>query len=1614
MMAVSQEPVPLTPEEQGVFFDFFNRAELPKWFTQSSPVQRRSLYDGLIASFASRDEARLVLEKLRDPQRFVAERLSRALSEKLGKPLDITGGIFQHIRSTSSLLGLRRKLVLPLARDLVVAACENFTAGETSPDNYHDDSLLYLPERIIGHGNSILPVKPHEFALLCRELDLGEQYQAHMTQVLESDPHAQKVCVAHSRRSFEVDMQLALMKQHISLDTYQRLHNALKQSEAGGLSQDTFSLQTLNLLGCTIYGVMVLQLKSDDQRCLLYLPGDREQTLQEFESFQNMEVRLSVRLRHPAFLQYFIRFVALGQQVEFRTQIKARLLEPSGGSPLPKQAIYLPLTAIDMQGDGFRGLFLHRLALVKITARLIVVPTDDEDEKERLARFETYETVGIDLALFAASFIPGIGEILMAVTAFQLLRGVYLGIDSWARGDQEEATEYFFDTTENLILAAVLAGGQVGITAAYKTLKSSGVMARLRQVSVSGGGARLWNPDLAPYRQNMTLPDWLQSDEKGLRWLAGQAYLRLGSYVYAVRPQIDTQMWEIQPPLRLQDDYAPLLETNGYGAWRHDAELPQDWDRLTLLRRLGYSETLLDDAVVMDALTTSGVDENELRQVILDRRKPPGALADTVQRFDADLQVASFIEQLKTLQTAVQADLELQLYLLSTLRRWPAHTALSLIDFTGQTLKTFSASARVTRYIKLNLDSLGRGHLYRDVLAGLTESERNHLLSAVSAADGQEQALRQVLHEHAISNNFNLFERLSQRHAPTLSQQSALLVDMFADLPGAFANELVWYADAHELLELETGNVPLRLAEEARRLLQVVRENHAFEGLYLDAVGTTDTNRLVLDALEHLPGWKDGLYVQILDGTRTDDVMAALGSEAAPEHLQILAHGYAYEVLDKQFERITLLPGRTREHYFQALWHGLSLDRRSALGVGAGDGAAALRQKITAMALQRREFAHLTLSNSPIRIGYTSPMRLADRLQHESLTQAPIDESLSSGAANLRQRAQELYPAHSREQIIQLLQRLGSDDLLVLRRLEQLRIEYFNLRDTLQRWVVRDSWYQGLNGPRVKVTKLARFRTAVQIIRCWRRETPRLLTLDGSLFELSLPALVVGELPHLTADFSHVGALIMDRVATQAGVSRFLSAFTNVRVLSVVGAELARLPTAISEMKSLATLDLSENQIHLTEVSAAQLAGMTSLKRLELGFNPDLGRSPDVSRLSQLEHLGLRDTAINEWPRGTVGLPKLRTLDLRDNRIEHVPQNVLVSSDLLNRGTDIRGNPLSEDSLMRLLNYQQLNEISLGLIFAGQSDLVARVLIDISMSSIWLTGVTGQLLLARRHMWRLLFLQPDSKRFFALLIRMRYTIDYRLAFATLRERVWGVIESAAQDTALRRSLFRMAETDARSIDDCSLLFSDLAVTVLCFRAWSAAQSGDVLLERQFVHLLRSLFRLRTVETLAHIHVNALQQLQAVTGEEARQISFAFRLGLSQRLDLPGQPTAINERLDVEVSTQTLDAAYRQVIQAEQGTALLDSLKMQPIWIEYLQRAYSAQFEAIEVRSKLSLLELDRMTQLSRGQFSLRMAAIVENHRNVRQALFSRLTQAALDHFAAHPAPVEVPTFALTE
>lgn len=1616
-------PIEMTPEQQGVFYELFKGSPIPVWLAQASSEARTGLHASIVASQRSRANAVKAMAVLKNPQQFCTPLLAKAMADKIGEAMDIRGVVFQHIRSTTSFFGLRKKLILPIDRDLLTAACENFEVSETLADNYNVKSLIYQPERINGTANKVLGIEPHEFAQLCRNLDLGKQYQAHLNRVFEptvATGPVRTACMAHSRRCFDVDRHIALMKKHISAKMFKVLGEVVTNQPSIKLDDYSIAYKGLELLGYKLQGVMLIVAVGDgtyiDNPCVLFMPGDTEQPLKEYPNVRALEVELGERLKKQTFEPFLLRFVALGDRAGLQAALSSRTLRPASQWMQPYQRESVPVTTLAGSADLFADLYRQRAEHVMADARLLVVPTDDEDEKTRLARLDTYKTIGLDIVMFGALFIPVLGEVLMAVSALELLNGVYHGLESWAAGEQEQASDYFFDTVENLVVMAAFSTGAGATRMTFKKVRSAEFVENLWQVKTPKGQMRLWKPDLAPYRLNMQLPAWLKPDERGLRWFEDKAYLALGEDLYAVRPEADSGLWKIEGT-GVSERYSPRLETNDAGAWRHDSELPAQWDRLTLFRRLGYSEQDIPDARALQILSVCAIENRVLSRVLIDRTPPPALLIDTVRRFAADQVVIQFIEQLNDASLGAKADPQLQLQLLTRLRNWPAQTEIHVLDDLGQTVNRYASADAdgVLKPLKLSLDKVRAGQFYPELLSGLSAAERERLLgSASTVASDQVAALLGKLAEQADLRRASLFDWVYQRGVPAPDARVMPLRKRYPDLPLSVLDELVRYADTSELNQLDADKVPLRLAEEARRFRDVVRVNRAYEGLYLDAVGGIDTDRLVFDALKHLPGWDADIYLQVLEWSFYTEDMATLGVDTAVQQIRMNAHADRYEVRDGESNLLGYLPGRTREHYFQALWEGMSMTRRTALGVQAADRGVALRHKITEQALARRGGAAHVLGIEAMRLGYRSPMRLADTLQSTASSSMPSQPSAPmSRPAALVRRAQELYPTHSLEQIDLFLAGLDPINVLALRKLEGLRLEFASIRQVLQNWISRDTWYQGADGPRLKVTTLAKTRAAEEIIRCWRRETPSMLTLDGRLYELSLPPLQIGELPLITGDFSHVGTLVMDRVGASAGLNSFLHNFKSVRRLSMVGNGLTRLQQAIGGMAHLEILNLSENRIQLTEASVTELASLTRLKHLNLCANPTLTRAPDVSRMQLLERLELRGTGISQWPKGASGLPKLRGLDLRDNRISVIPEDVYSAPGTLNMGTDIAGNPLTPDTVKRLTEFQQITDISLGLIAQGHLEQLQHILMDVSMSSTWLTGATEVDRVLKQALWSAVYAYPDSQPFFLLLARLRYTADFRMVYGSLSQRVWEVVEAAAEDSALRRTLFRLANIGRVSADGYSLLFSNLHTRVLCYRALEVARLYGPTQEIEMTQLVRGLFRLQEVERLALSNIIARNRTEPVTFEQAMEVSLAFRVGLAERLSLPGQPQGVNFSLGVEVIPQTLDWVYAEVVKLEHTPQLLGWMAEQDFWVEYLEMAHRAEFDDTVIRASLAFQHLDSRLHYTRVEFNQSMDAIVSNFSNERTALIRRLTAEALVHSPGLSLVAAVPELAGT-
>ena len=1596
MSSVSIAPVVpvLTPEQQGVFFDVVKR-NTPSWLLAASDELRRELYASLMASHRSKSEADTLLEKLESPESFCVPLLAKAMSDRLGMPLDVSGVVFQHIRSTSSLLGLRKKLVLPIDRDLLTAACENFELSETLPANYHDTSLIYIPEKITGRAANLLSIKPHEFAALCRKLDLGKHYQAHLQTVFEPDAPVSELrnkCITHSQDCFEVDRHVALMKKQISPEVHQMLKSVKNNTLPIKLGNNTLGYQGLKLLDVMINGAMFIGPVSEhddgDYRCVVYLPDDPLHPLKAYASFRDFEMELSSRLKDSAFRQFFMRYISIGDRLAFLTELDSRLF-PRSTSPLPQQSTYVSFVGVDFDGDPFTRMYRQRVAQSIADARLMVVPTDDEDEKTRLARLETYKTIGLDLILVAVSFLPVVGEVLLALTAVQLLAQVYEGIASWSRGEKEQATDYLFDVIENLILMAAFAAGTAAVGKSLKTVRASGFIKGLRTVNLTVARTRLWKPDLTAYHQRRIVPRALATDDRGLRWMDGRAYLSIDNYLYAVRPKPATDLWEVLQPNGAADGYTPLLETNGEGAWRHDSELTQAWDGLTLFRRFGFSHNDLPDVTARKILAVCGIEDGVLRQAHTDRRSPPALLIDTVRRFRADAAVTRFIEQMQAPSTAALADPDLQLHLLTALRTWPGDSAVSVVNVVGEPLTVYGSST-AARTLRISQDALDKGQWHTPLLSALDNVRRESLLGeTIDGSGAQVKKLLQIIAELAESKRLELFNRVYQRTEVPSNARVSTLLGAFVDLPTSVAEELVRNATTAEWAELDAAKVPLRLAEEARRYAQVVRVSRAYEGLYLNDAGGYYTHCLVLDTLKHLPGWSDNLRVQILEWTASEGAVASIGATQASEKLLINALADRYSVFEGHDGPLTTFAGRTREHYFQALWHGLPAQYKATLGVQVNDAGALLREKITRLALQRRTAIEKVIDAQPPRPDYTSPMGLADRPVAQPGT-ATVDST-----DVLVRRAQELYPMHSPAQIQSFLTTLGANDVLALKKLEALRLEFLAIREALSRWVTRQTWHQPPEGPRLQVSRQRKLRATRAIIRSWRKDPGLAQAGEGPFSTLALVAGPLGELPVIVGNFDHVDSLVLNGVGASAGLNTFLHNFRNLRSLSLSGNHLTRLPVAMERMPALAHLDLSDNRIQLTAESVTQLEGMTGLQTLNLDRNSSLSHVLDVSKLLRLEQLSLRDTGIDQWPRGASGLSSLRLLDMRDNQIKQLPEEVFEAPLALNRGINVYGNPLSPDTLKQVATYQQNKGVHLGVTASDYRRPPEPTVTEADQSALWLAGISLTESLPRRTLWESMLASPGSGDFFNVLSRLRETADFKRIYSHFSQRVWNVLEAAAEDDRLRRSLFRMARVGRVSVDGYSALFSEMEMQVLCFQAMAAATTGVAALEQQLINLLRGLFRLQEVEGLALADINTRSAAEPTIHEHAPEVSLAYRVRLAERLDLPSQPRGITTRWNVEIHPATLDRMYQEVLTKERTSAWPEWINQQGFWVEYLEASHRDQFEAVTDRAAQAFAQLEGQVELSQAVAAERMNGILQNFKNERRALIKQLTSQAL-------------------
>lgn len=839
-----------------------------------------------------------------------------------------------------------------------------------------------------------------------------------------------------------------------------------------------------------------------------------------------------------------------------------------------------------------------------------------------------------------------------------------------------------------------------------------------------------------------------------------------------------------------------------------------------------------------------------------------------------------------------------------------------------------------------------------------------------SGESGLDEArVRQMLLDQPARWRGRLLEHFSRQYLPS-DELLALVKRDFPGLPDAYALDVLSSASAAQRQRMhDESRLPLALAERARSALQNARVTRMLESLYLQDSQSDDGLELVF-ALLRRTNWPQSLDLAIRDGSDTGRLLARLNPQADRQVVLARREG-TYRLFDPA--------GRTLDQdiaapqgLFEALVATLDPEQAQQQGWTGVDGAQRLRQALQKQLPDSRSELMALGGLREIRPRFVPAQRRTD---------GRIGYPLSGrGAARneadrtLRRRIRALYPGFDEAQVTAYLEAICSLSGSPFGNLLRHERQYERLDQALWRWEAASSRSARRNQRRYLCEELRR---------AWRLQGDLLIDVptDTLGMRLNLSGIEAGALPELPldADFSHIYELNLSSMALEQLPSRFLGCFTRLRRLIIDNNRLTTLPAGLPGLADLCEVRLRGNQIRLTAPAAVLLSNLRRLRLLDLSDNPLGLISLHFRQLSPLVELNLRRCQLRTVPAGLEWCGFLEVADLRDNQLAALPQAILDAPASMRRALLLDGNPLPE-GVRQALSLPDP---------AAASARRSRALL---VRTQWLSGLDVSERERRGLLWDRLRGEPDSGDFFDLLDELTETSDFEHARSDLRQRVGEMLEALGSDSQLRVEVFSLAGSPRTCVDSVASCFSTLEVRVLMARTLQRHAPGEGMQAR--LDLARRLFRLDRVEQFANGDIAA--RLRAGENVDEIEVSLAYRTGLAQRLQLPGQPRTLQFELLAGVTRSRLDQAARAVQQAEASDAFAEYVAQRDFWREYLRSANPQRFEEVEQHFWERLDGLSAQQEsLEEGLYLQRINQLSRDRQAALDALFLTLTQQAL-------------------
>ena len=1140
--------------------------------------------------------------------------------------------------------------------------------------------------------------------------------------------------IAAQKAALRVAAEIALLKQDIEPRDYRMILSVTGGERLPNVNGKPVWFRDLGLMkhrmtGCVLFVISDKYKYTDEW--LLYIPNDPQAPLKRYsgdamkhafkQRFTERDAKAPNDGSPTPYQRFFSRFVGYADLPDYFSQLTQATPDPSfahkaasyapvfneiakGFNPfavftgirdLPPQApgareanpdpflapVDLPRAGHGLWADNidlWTYLYDQHRAKAIADARAHAVPTADVDARARSQKFASLLNIGMLLFTGVSMFVPGLGELMLTVMAGQLLYESFEGVLEWSEGDRQAAKAHLLDVAQNLALLAVTAGAGKGL-AKLVAAKATPVIENLEPVTLPDGQTRLWKPDLSGYEQTVSLPD--HANAQGQYRVDGKTFIRIDGKAYEQAWDPAQRRWRIRHPSDASA-YQPLLSHNGAGAWRHTLERPLSWDRLTLLRRMGPITEGASDETLLKAADLSGIDDNALRKMHLDNALPPPALSDALRLLEADRDVAQVLEQLGGARP-INGRYFYSLPLVTQMPRWPLGRMLEVFEgpqLSGPSVKYGSEHRVPVRLrkapIRVSRAEVLGGELPQRILAQLDESEVTHLLGGEAArvVSARPREFSKQLVDFARTRTSAIFDSLYNGTEP----RSPWVARLQRECPGlsdTAAKTVLAQADGAEITRMQASNkVPLRLLEQGRWYAQQGQLTRALSGLHSEHMASADSRHLALHTLAKLPGWPQGLRLEVREGNVAGALLDAIGDEGAASRKYLVKRGPGYQAFDERGEALNSVTAQG-DNFFASVMHALPDSARGALGVPEVNQHAALQRTISEFAVNHaQDSARIVSGRMREQPWFRPPQRIAANLLGYPASGRGVGE-----APDLTARVRAVYPQLTNDQADGFILKqmiANKTDREIVQLLNERQREWQALEATLDQWVAAE--------PDTLFSRSiwGRSYVAEDIKHSWQNaplaELPGFATLELRCNDV---------LPALTADFSHVRDLtIAGPNVTDANLESLLRTFPGVQRLELkaVSASFKRVPDALGTLSKLTDLSISTGDAAapLADSEVAKLERLTQLKSLSLYRILGSLREFDVSALTQLRRLKISKGFLGTLPKGVLGLPHLERLDLKDMVIRRLPDELLKPGhERVWRGLSLNWSLVERDSL---------------------------------------------------------------------------------------------------------------------------------------------------------------------------------------------------------------------------------------------------------------------------------------------------------------------------------------------